>query len=81
MISINLIHEVVEEVLRHSSREKLLSTGGMDPRTREHLEAVRQELQVDELLGIGIWIDGTPYNWDRTESLEVISVRLRTSWR
>ena len=48
----------------------------MEPRTKEHLDVVKQELQCDELLGLGLWIDGAPYNWDRSESLEIVSLNL-----
>ena len=59
-----------------SDKEKLLSTIGMEPRSKDHLQQVKQELQVEELLGLGLWIDGTPFNWDRTESLEIVSFNL-----
>ena len=69
-----LIHEVVHNIASWSSKEALLSTDGMEPRTRDHLAAVKEELQIEDLLGLGLWIDGCPYNWDRSESLEVISL-------
>ena len=73
-ISSLLIHEVVVAILAVSNRERLLQRDGMEPRTRDHLTAVEQELGIEELLGLGIWIDGVPYNWDRSQSLEVITL-------
>ena len=68
------MHEVVDVIASWSDRAALLSTDGMEPRSKVHLAAVKQELTCDELLGLGLWIDGAPYNWDRTESLEIVSL-------
>ena len=73
-LAINLVHELVDVIAKWADREKLLEEAGMEPRSQEHLAAVREELGVDELLALGIWIDGVPFNWDRSESLEVISL-------
>lgn len=69
-----LLHEVVDVVAKWATKEKLFDEAGMEPRTREHLHRVRTELGEPELLGIGLWLDGVPYNWDRSQSVEVISV-------
>jgi len=71
-----LIHEVVAALVKFNKLDHLLRTDGMEPRTRDHLESVRTELGLDELLGIGIWLDGVPCNWDRSQSLEVITMNL-----
>ena len=73
-ISTLLIHEVVDSIASWSDLAALLCTDGMEPRTKRHLNVVKQELQCDELLGLGLWIDGAPYNWDRSESLEIVSL-------
>ena len=71
-----LVHEVVDKLFQYNDRSKLLETVGMEPRTRDHLQTVRTELGHEEMLGVGIWLDGCPCNWDRTKSLEVITMSL-----
>ena len=70
-IAIHLPHEIVHVIQRLSVIEKLLETDGMDPLTREHLLDCEQQAQC-KLLGLGLWADGTPCNWDRTETVETL---------
>ena len=48
---------------------------GMDPLTKQHVESVETTLQ-QKLIGVGIWGDGAPCNWDRSDSIEVFSMLL-----
>ena len=72
-IAFSLPHEVVHTITRLSIIEKLLATDGMDPLTKEHLQFCEHEAQC-KLLGLGLWADGTPCNWDRTQSLDCVQV-------
>ena len=72
-VPMQLIHEVVAVLLQHGYKEKLLETGNMDPKTLEHLLHCSGEAMC-ELLGIGIWGDGAPTQWDRNETMDVISI-------
>jgi hypothetical protein len=74
-LAINLIHEIVHVLVKQGILEKIMETEGMDPLTLEHLRACELEA-VCELLGLGIWADGTPCNWDRSESVETLSLSL-----
>ena len=48
---------------------------GLDPRSRAHLvDCERQAAAI--LIPLGIWGDGVPCNWDRTESVETLSANL-----
>ena len=38
--------------------------------------AAELNLPPGETVGLGIWIDGVPYNWDRSESLEGVAMNL-----
>ena len=71
-----LVHEVVDQLFKYNDRSKLLETAGMEPRTKAHLDTVARELGEEDLLGLGLWLDGCPCNWDRTKSLEVITMSL-----
>ena len=74
-IPMQLIHEVVAVLLKHGFRERLLAKDHFDPLTLQHLLHCESEA-LCELLGIGIWGDGAPTQWDRSESIDVISMSL-----
>ena len=48
-------------------------TGLMQSSTK-HLRYAQEKLQCKQLLPLGIWSDAVPFNWDRTQSLEIVSV-------
>ena len=75
-LCLNLPLELVEMIAKFGDQATLLDIGGMEPRTREHLEVVKLEIGALELLGLGLWIDGVPYNFDRSESIEAIAMNL-----
>ena len=74
-MAFNLIHEVVHTLHKHSILDKLMCTDDMDTLARQHLDACEAEAGC-KLLGLGLWADGTPCNWDRTESVETLSLLL-----
>jgi len=56
----------------------LQTTAHMAPDTRNNLARAASEAGVpfEEALGIGLWGDGIASKWDRTESLEVVTLSL-----
>ena len=68
-----LPHELVALLVRVGDKQRLLETDGMDPKTLQHLRECEGKAG-ESLLAIGLWGDGAPCNWDRTESLEVFSI-------
>ena len=70
-----LPHEIVAKLIKVGILEKILETDGMDPLAKAHLDACELEAQ-SKLLGLGLWADGVPCNWDRTESVQVLSLSL-----
>ena len=71
-----LPHELIEVLVRRVSMESLLCQDGMCMETRQHLQSACDELRVPQLLGVGLWLDGVPCNWDRSASLEVVAMSL-----
>ncbi len=68
-----LPHEYIATVNRLGTADVVMDTAGLDPRTRDHLE--RAQLSAGcPLMPLGIWGDGVPVNYDRTESVEVVSM-------
>jgi hypothetical protein len=70
-----LPHEHLDVLHRMGDRTMLHATDGLDPKSQEHL--VRMQVPPGEpLVALGLWGDGVPCNWDRTESVEVFSMNL-----
>jgi len=75
-ICIFLIHEILETIWKLGLAEVLLGTNNYDQLSKEHMQWMREQLGVEELWGFGIHGDGVPCNYDRTESVVVISINL-----
>ena len=70
-----LPHEVIGAIVSASDLQTLLSTVSMDPLSHAHLTKCEAEAGC-KLLGLGIWGDGVPCQWDRNESVDVLSLNL-----
>ena len=70
-----LPHELLEVLQRLSDGHALRDRRGLDPCSLAHL--VHCETQANtELTPVGLWGDGAPCNWDRSESCENFSLNL-----
>ena len=68
-----LPHEIVARLYSLATVDKIFETISMDRFTRDHLEEC--ELKAGcRLLGLGLWGDGVPCNWDRDESVNILSL-------
>ena len=72
-IPMQLPHEIVAVLKRYGIREKLLATDGLDPLTLKHLQECQRQADC-VLMGIGLWGDGAPTQWDRSESIDVLAI-------
>ena len=70
-----LPHEYLEVLAKLGSAEALLANAGLDPLSSAHLEKCARQAG-EPLVALGIWGDGVPVNWDRTESVETFSLSL-----
>lgn len=70
-----LPHEYLDVLARLGSMDVLRSKTGLDPLTLNHLTFCERQAG-GELVALGLWGDGVPVNWDRTESVETLSMRL-----
>ena len=48
----------------------------MDVQTKEHSDKLKEKFSLDDLVGLGLHGDGVPSHYDRTESVQVISMNL-----
>ena len=75
-IPINLPSEILEVLWELGSAEALLSEANLDSAGKDHMKWMREQLGVESLLGWGLHGDGIPCNYDRTESVVMISLNL-----
>lgn len=67
-----LPHEALAQMYaRCSDVDKLYCVDNMSKAAQKHLEFAKKELNKQKLIGLGIWGDGCPVKFDRSESLEV----------
>ena len=71
-----LPHEILHVLAEHNTKEALLQQTAMSVGTKERLLKAQAELGIADLCALGVWGDGVPANWDRTESYEVLALSL-----
>jgi hypothetical protein len=71
-VSLLLPHECLSKMADLGSQEGLFQREGLDLLSRQHLEKC-EALAGCPLLPLGLWGNGAPCNWDRTESLEIFT--------
>ena len=74
-VPVLLPHEVLHAIMLRSNKQAMFDKDGMSATARRHLEQVAGLIGTD-LLGVGLWLDGTPCNWDRSQSVETIALNL-----
>ena len=75
-IPVNLPLEILEVLWELGDPQVLLSESNLDSAGKKHMRWMRDHLQVDVLWGWGLHGDGIPCNYDRTESVIMISLNL-----
>jgi hypothetical protein len=75
-ICILLPSEMLEAIWDNGLKEVLLGTDHYDKLTKDHHAWMKQQLNVQELLGFGLHGDGVPCNYDRSESVMPTSINL-----
>ena len=75
-ICMSLPGEILELLWSLGIPQALLSEANLDTPGKKHMQWMREQLQVSELLGFGFHGDGIPCNYDRTESVVMITINL-----
>ena len=76
LIPMLLPHEILFALgERAKSAQNLFLQDGLSQQAARHLAQVAAELHLDpkEMVPMGVWGDGVPYNFDRSQSLEVFT--------
>ena len=76
IIPIHLPLEILEVLWDLGVADVLLSETHLDTNGKKHMAWMRDQLDTEILLGFGLHGDGIPCNYDRTESVVMISLNL-----
>ena len=71
-----LPHEILSALAHCNDQTVLTSSTCMATQTKARLDRLCQQFGTASAIGWGLWGDGVPVNWDRTESYEVLSMSL-----
>jgi hypothetical protein len=69
-VPIMLPHELLHSLLKINELQDLSSTARLASTVMAHLQKCRDEMMDQSVVAVGLWGDGVPCNWDRSESLE-----------
>ena len=70
-----LPHEYTAALIKYGDLDILRSDLHLDPLSKNHLEKMQHQAQ-EKLVALGLWGDGVPVNYDRTESVETFSLNV-----
>ena len=73
-VSLLLPHEVLHELAVRNDLATLIDQGNIGQDSLEHLSSMKALFAKPNAIGVAFWLDGCPCNWDRTESLEVLTM-------
>ena len=68
--------DVLEMIWDLGVKDVLLSSDNLDTAGKKHMAWMKEQLQVEELMAWGMHGDGVPCNYDRTESVVMVSLNL-----
>lgn len=74
-VAVALPHEILHSLVFFNEESVFLNTTGMCHRTKQNFLGLKAELG-GELCGLGLWGDGIPVNWDRSESIDTWSLNI-----
>ena len=69
-----LPHELVHFLAEHNEMQEFICNESMDAQAASRLMRLQTQWGTGAALACGLWIDGCPCNWDRTSSLEVMTL-------
>ena len=70
-----LPHEIIHQMLLTNTVADITSQTGLSVDTRSFMQRCSAHFS-SSFVGLGLWADGVPCNWDRSQSLEVITMYL-----
>lgn len=72
-----LPHEWLLSFRQHvQDPDRLATWSGLGPQAQAECFRACRELGCSQLIPLSLWCDGVPYNWDRSQSLEVMNLAL-----
>ena len=74
LLPLLLPHELIHTMLKHADKQDLLHRSGLSQMSLAHLLSLEEEFDTRGSLAVGLWLDGTPYSFDRLLSLESVVI-------
>ena len=71
-----LPHEVLDAFAKNNVVEQLYDVQALGGTSLEHIRKVKSDLSISDAVALGFWLDGVPCNWDRSESIECLTMSL-----
>ena len=70
-IPVALPHELLDRVGQHSDSDSFATAARLTEQAREHLHKAARAMAADgaPIVPLGLWLDGSPCNWDRPFAL------------
>ena len=69
-----LPHELIHTMLKHAGKQDLLRRNGLSQMSLAHLLKLEEVFDTRGSLAVGLWLDGTPYSYDRLLNLESVVI-------
>ena len=76
LVAFALPHEIMHVLVFYNGHAPFLSTAGMCNKTLSSFQALKTELRIADLCGLGLWGDGIPMNWDRSQSVDTWTMNI-----
>ena len=75
-VALLLPHEMLATLSYYNEADRMRQQTAMAEAAKTKLAELQRQFAIPGLLGLGLWGDGVPVNYDRSESLEVLSWNL-----
>ena len=73
-VAFMLPHEIIASLANAGDLKSLCECSNLDAEDEDHLAQWKAKLETESVVPLGLWIDGTPCNFDRSESLESVCI-------
>jgi hypothetical protein len=67
-----LMHEVLLALSKKNSMDKLCERNGLSEPAKEHMAWISSQLGENKVIPLGLWGDGVPCNFDKSQSVEML---------
>ena len=74
-MAFGLPHEYIAQLVKYGDLDKICDTDGLDAISKRHLAKCMASVGA-EMVPLGLWADGVPCQWDRDQTIEILTLNL-----